>query len=148
MLFRTRPMVTYLERTAPWRAFELQLLEILIFFINSMGAVLVGLGDGEFVPYVSLTVAIAAVAKGLMDFANLSKQVEAYNTALREVHNMMNEWDGKTRTERRTRQTITQVVGTVEMALQAVAMALTDAQPTKSEGGEGDDGGEEEKKEE
>ena len=80
-----------------------------------------------------------------MEFANLDKQVEAYNASLREVHKMMNEWDGKTRTERRTRQTITAVVNTVELALQGVAVALTDAQPY-GKGGE-DEAGEGEEKE-
>ena len=121
----------YLERTAPWRAFELQLLEIIVFVFNSLGAVLVGLGE-SWVPYVSLTVAIAAVCKSFTEFSRLEKQVEAYNAALREVHSMMNEWDGKTRTERRTRQTIAAVVGTVEAAMEGVAIALTDGTPVKS----------------
>ena len=69
--------------------------------------------------------------------------------ALREVHAMMNEWDGKTRTERRTRKTITRVVRVVETAMNNVAIALTNGQPTGStgDGGEGD-GEDEEKKEE
>jgi len=141
MKYRGRPVCTYLERTAPWRAFELQLLEIIVFCINSLGAVLVGMG-AEYVPYVSLTVTVAAVAKSACDFANLGKQVEAYNSALRDVHNLMNEWDGKTRTERRTRQVVTAVVGTVEIAMLNVAIALCDAQPSAGgdEGeGEGDD---------
>ena len=86
------------------------------------------MGD-SWVPYVSLTVSIAAVCKSFTEFSRLEKQVEAYNTALREVHSMMNEWDGKTRTERRTRQTIAAVVTTVETALQGVAVALTDGTP-------------------
>ena len=131
MTYRARPACTYLERTAPWRAFELQLLEIIVFVFNSLGAVLVGLGE-SWVPYVSLTVAIAAVCKSFTEFSRLEKQVEAYNAALREVHSMMNEWDGKTRTERRTRQTIAAVVGTVEAAMEGVAIALTDGTPVKS----------------
>ena len=139
MRYRARPVCTYLERTAPWRAFELQMLEIIIFIIGSLGAVLVGIGP-DFTPWVSLTVAISAVLKSLCDFANLEKQVEAYNTALRGVHGMLNDWDGKTRTERRTRQVITAVVGTVESQMTNVAMALTDAAaPDSEEGGEGED---------
>ena len=145
MLFRTRPLITYLERTAPWRAFELQMLEIFIFCFNSLGAILVGLG---YEPYVSLTVAVAAVLKSFMDFANLSKQVEAYNAALRDIHSMMNDWDGKTSTERRTQKVVTYVVGTVETSLLNVAIALCDAQPTAASGEGGDEeGGDEEKKE-
>ena len=145
MRYRARPVCTYLERTAPWRAFELQTLEIIIFIIQSLGAVLVGIGN-DTVPYVSLTVAIAAVLKSLCDFANLEKQVESYNTALREVHGMLNDWDGKTRTERRTRQVISSVVGTVEGHMTNVAVALCDAQPDNA-GGEEEEG-EGEKKDE
>ena len=145
MKYRARPVCTYLERTAPWRAFELQMLEIFIFCFNSLGAILVGLG---YEPYVSLTVAVAAVLKSFMDFANLSKQVEAYNAALRDIHSMMNDWDGKTSTERRTQKVVTYVVGTVETSLLNVAIALCDAQPTAASGEGGDEeGGDEEKKE-
>jgi len=145
MQYRARPVCTYLERTAPYRAFYLQMLEIIVFIMNSFGAVLVGMGN-EFVPWVSLTVAIAAVIRSFQDFANLEKQVEAYNTALREVHNMMNEWDGKTRTERRTRQVITAVVGTVENQMINVAMAICNAQATAG-GDDGDGDGDDEKEE-
>ena len=124
----------------------LELLEITVFVFNSLGAVLVGLGD-SWVPYVSLTVATAAVCKSFTEFSRLEKQVEAYNAALREVHSMMNEWDGKTRTERRTRQTIAAVVGTVETALEGVAIALTDGTPVSAaKQGESEEG--EDKKEE
>ena len=137
--YRARPVCTYLERTAPWRAFELQFLEILVFVINSLGAVFVGLGSA-FVPYVTVTVAIAAALKSFTDFANLAKQVESYNAALRDVHNCMNDWDSKTSTERRTHQAITQMVGTIEGALTVVAIALTDAQPSSAAAQEGEDG--------
>ena len=52
-----------------------------------------------------------AVVSSFVDFTNLSKQVEAYNASINSVHNLVNEWDGKTRTERRTRQTVTKLVG-------------------------------------
>ena len=139
-LYRARPVGTYLERTAPWRAFEMQFLEILIFIFNSLGAVLVGM---QYTPYVPLTVAIAAILASFIDFTNLSKQVEAYNAALRDIHNVMNEWNGKTRTERRTRQTVTKMVGTVEIGMSNVAVALTNGMPTGDTGedeGEGEEG--------
>ena len=117
----------------------MQFLEILVFFFNSLGAVMVGLGSA-FVPWVTVTVAFAAALKSFTDFANLSKQVESYNAALRDVHNLMNDWDSKTSTERRTHQAITQMVSTVENSLQLVAMALTDAQPSSMGSQEGEDG--------
>ena len=81
----------------------------------------------------------ATIIASFIDFTNLSKQVEAYNGALRDIHNVMNEWNGKTRTERRTRQTVTKVVGTVELQLSNVAIALTNGMPT---GGDAEDEGE------
>ena len=100
-------------------------------------------------PYVSLTVAVAAIMRSLTDFANLPKQVEAYNTALRDVHSLLNEWDGKTSTERRTRQVITAVVGTVETSMLNVGIAVFDAAPKAAGGEEGEGEGEgDEKKDE
>ena len=96
-----------------------------------------------------LAVALAAIVASFMDFTNLSKQVEAYNQALRDVHNLINNWDGLTSTERRTRQTVTKVVGTVEGAITKVALALTNgsvtgAAPPGEGGDEGEGGGEKE----
>ena len=195
MKYRARPILTYFERTAPWRAFEEQCLEVracirtspraftpamlmpmlscspphahvlllmsmatlrrfaraqvLIFSINSSGAVLVGVADGEYIPYVALTVAIAQVASSFLEFSRLSKQVEQYNAAQRDLHNLINEWDGMTRTERRRRDTIKKVVGTVENAMLMVAQALTDAirsdQAGESGGEEGDGDGDDKK---
>ena len=134
MQYRARPILSYFEKTAPWRAFELQCLEVVIFCISSAGAVLVGLKK-ELAPYVALTVAVGFVCKSAIEFTRLDKQVETYNKSQRELHNLINQWDGMTRTERRTRSTIKQVVGTVETAMLNVAMALTDAMLTGTEGG-------------
>lgn len=145
MQYRAKPLCAYLERTAPWRGYWMQVCEIMIFAFSSSGAVLVGLGE-SMIPYVAMTVAAASIVKSFMEFSNLGKQVEAYNTALRDVHTMMNEWDGLTRTERRTRQTIKKVVTTVENAMALVAIALTDALPSgQADDNEGDEEAEEEK---
>ena len=141
MQFRARPILSYFEKTAPWRAFELQCLEVVIFCISSAGAVLVGLNK-ELAPYVALTVAVGFVCKSAIEFTRLDKQVETYNKSQRELHNLLNQWDGMTRTERRMRSTIKQVVGTVETAMLNVAMALTDGMLTGAGGG--GDGEEEE----
>ena len=140
MLFRTRPLITYIERTVPWRAFELQLLEIIVFCFNSLGAIFVGMQQAAYVP---LSVAAAAIISSFMDFTNLGKQVEAYNTAVNNLHNLVNEWDGKTRTERRTRQTVTKVVGVTEEAWLNVGVALTNGTLTGSaadDEGDGEEG--------
>ena len=148
MQYRCKPFCTHVERLAPWFALRLQVIEIFIFSINSSGAVLVGVGE-EYVPYVALTVAVAAVLNSYLEFSRLAKKVEAYNSAQRDLHNLMNVWDGMTRTERRTRATIQMVVGTVENAHQLVAISLTDAVPSSQQGqeGEGEGEGEGEKKE-
>merc|ERR1711988_711992 len=90
MDYRAKPVLIYFERTAPWRGFWMQLLEIIIFILNASGAALVGMG---FVPYVALTVAAASIARSFLEFSNIAKQVEAYNQAVNQCHNMMNEWD-------------------------------------------------------
>lgn len=139
MHYRAKPICTHVERTAPWRAFQQQCIEICVFAINSSGAVLVGVDDA-LIPYVAITVALAAVLNSFLEFSRLAKQVEAYNSAQRDLHNLINEWDGMTRTERRTRATIGKVVTTVEGAMTLVAISLTDAIPS----GEAKDGGGEE----
>ena len=96
-------------------------------------------------PYVALTVACANACKSFIEFSRLSKQVEAYNSAQRDLHNLINKWDGMTRTERRTRSTITEAVTTVENAMTLVAVALTDAMPGQgtNDGNDEDGDGEE-----
>jgi len=140
MYYRCRPMCTYFQRTAPWRAFELQCLEIIVFVFNSSGAALVGLSS-QAVPYVALTVALANACKSFIEFSRLGKQVEAFNAAQRDLHNLINKWDGMTRTERRTRSTIMEVVGTVEKSMELVAVALTDVMPGQGLSDGGDDDG-------
>jgi len=143
MKYRAKPVLTYFERTAPWRGYWMQVLEILIFILNASGAGLVGMGK-LYVPYVALTVAAASMARSFLEFSNLGKQVEAYNMAVNQCHNLMNEWDAMTRTQRRTSKTIKMVVGTIEGAFAIVAAALTDALP----GGNKDDGDGEDDEEE
>merc|ERR1719502_1479398 len=110
-----------------------QTIEIVIFFINSSGSLLVGVSD-EYIPYVAITVACAAVLNSYLEFSRLAKQVEAYNTAERDIHNMINRWNSMTRTERRTRATIQEVVSTVENAMELIAISLTDAIPSSKQG--------------
>ena len=78
MHYRVMPVGAHVERTAPWLALRLQVIEICIFAINSSGAVLVGVSQ-DFVPYVAITVAVAAVLNSYLEFSRLAKQVEAYN---------------------------------------------------------------------
>jgi len=143
MKYRAKPVLAYLEKTAPWRGFWMQTGEVLIFVFSSSGAVLVA---ANAIPFVALTVACASIMRSFLEFSNLPKQVEAYNTAFTSVHNLLNRWDGLTRTERRNGKTIKQVVTTVEQAMQLVAIALTDALPAQddSEDGDGDGDGDKE----
>ena len=81
-----------------------------------------------------------------IEFSRLAKQVEAYNTAQRDLHNLVNKWDGLTSTERRTRKQVEEVVSVVEGAAILLAQAITDAIPSSRAGGgggddEGGDGG-------
>jgi hypothetical protein len=138
MTYRAKPITTYVERTAPWRAFQLQCIEIFVFTINSSGAVLVGVSEPglDLVPYVAITVGVAAVCNSYLEFSRLAKQVEAYNQGQRELHTLINEWDSLTSTERRTSARRQKIVSTVETAHQRIAEAITDASAT-GEGGEG-----------
>ena len=63
--------------------------------------------------------------------------------AERDIHNLINGWDSMTRTERRTRATIQNVVGTVEMSMELIAISKTDAIPMakQAEGGGDDEDG-------
>ena len=150
MDYRAKPILAYFEKTAPWRGFWMQFVEILIFIFNALGAALVGMDTEEFplVPFVALTVGIASILKSFLEFSSLEKQVEGYNSAINAIHNMLNKWESMTRTQRRTNATVKMVVSTVEDAMNLVAVAITDALP----GGEDDEEGEgkegEEKKEE
>jgi hypothetical protein len=139
MDYRARPLCAYVEKTAPWRAFELQCLEVAIFTINASGSVLAALGD-SYIPYVALTVSASGIATSFLEFSRLPKQVEAFNQAQREIHNLFNKWDGMTKTARRTRQTITEVVGTVEREMINVAVSLTDAVPSSARAAVGAEG--------
>ena len=112
--------------------------------VRTLGAVFVGLSQAAYVP---LTVAAAAIVQSFIDFTNLTKQVEAYNTSITNVHNLVNEWDGKTRTERRTGQTVTRVVTTTEEAWLGVGLSLTNGALTGSSQEGGDEDGEEKKEE-
>ena len=134
--YRAKPVIAYLEKTSPWRGFWMQFIEIIIFILNASGAALVGMGTA-FIPFVAMTVAGASIFRSFLEFSNLTKQVEGYNLALNMCHNLLNDWDRMTRTERRTSQTIRLMVGTVELAMDNVAAALTDALP----GGQKEDDG-------
>ena len=144
MDYRARPLCTYVEKTAPWRAFELQCLEVAIFTINASGSILAAIGD-MYIPFVALTVSASSIASSFLEFSRLPKQVEAFNQAQREMHNLFNKWDGMTKTARRTRQTITEVVGTVEREMINVAVSLTDAMPSSARAAVGAENEEEEK---
>ena len=144
MQYRVMAICAHVERTAPWKALTQQVIEILVFSVNSSGSLLVGVSEeGELVPYVAITVAIAAVLTSYLEFSRLAKQVEAYNTAEKDIHNMINRWNSMTRTERRTRATIQEVVSVVEGAMELIAISLTDAIPSAKEsagGGEDEEG--------
>ena len=61
-----------LEKRATKLAFRLNLLEILIFIIQSSGAILASF---EWFEWVALTVSIGAVLQGLIEYVNLRDQV-------------------------------------------------------------------------
>ena len=74
-----RPLIEHYEKRGEKLALRLQFLDILGFFVNSAGTVLVSL---DLTTWVSLTVAVVAVITGIVEFTQLRNQVVSINLAL------------------------------------------------------------------
>ena len=147
------PVNALAERTAPWKAMLVHAFEIIILAVTSGGSLLVrrsGPDAGQAcVPYVAVTVAIVAALNSFLEIARLAKQIEPYKEAapfdkeaapfdkededdedddedveeFRDLCSMLIKWDGMTRTERRTRETVCKVVSAVEVAMEEMNSA-------------------------
>ncbi|KAL1524658.1 hypothetical protein AB1Y20_019545 [Prymnesium parvum] len=94
----------------------LQLLEVLVFISNSLGAVLAltSVGRVPLATFVALSVSFASVFSSMIEYHNLQQQVSATNAAVSDVHNLLTFWAGLSMVDRRTRHTKYHVVSTVE----------------------------------
>jgi len=122
--YRTRPIIEMLEKRANKRAFTLAAIEISIFCIQASGSVL---GVFEYSEWVALTIAIAAVLQGFIEFMNLRNQVTSVNLALRDLQSLIVFWDSLSIVRRRTPAVKMQVVKTTEDAFLQVTEAHTTA---------------------
>ena len=136
--YRVRPFVASLEKSAPRLARTLQLLEVLVFVSNALGAVLavIVVGDMSLANFVAVTVALGAIFSSMIEYHNLQPQVIASNCALRETHNLLVWWAGLSMVDRRTRFTKHHVCSTLERCLLSTIAAESAAviQSGESEG--------------
>jgi len=117
VIFRVRPVMEMLEKRATKLAFRLNLAEILIFIIQSSGAILASF---EWFEWVALTVSIGAVLQGLIEYVNLRDQVTSVNLAVRELQSLLVFWDSLSIVRRRTPLVKNQIVSVTEQAVLAV----------------------------
>lgn len=78
VLYRARPLAALLEQRAPWLVRILQLLEVLVFISNSLGAVLAltSVGRVPLATFVALSVSFASVFSSMIEYHNLQQQVK------------------------------------------------------------------------
>ena len=124
MCYRVRPVIEMLEKKANKLSWRLAALEISGFMIQSFGSVL---GAAQFTEWVALTVALAAVLQGFIEFVQLRNQVTSVNLALRDLQSLTVFWDSLSIVRRRTPAVKMQVVRTTEAALLMVVDAHTTA---------------------
>jgi len=124
MCYRVRPVTEMLENRALKRSFTLATIEILGFIIQSSGAIL---GVFEYTEWVAVTVAIAAVLQGFIEFMNLRDQVTSVNLALRDLQSLTIFWDSLSIVRRRTPAVKMQIAKATEDAILMITEAHTTA---------------------
>merc|ERR1719440_198558 len=140
--YRARPIITCLERRARKLASRLNAMEIVIFCVQSAGALL---ATFKFTEWIALTVAISAVLAGFIEFNNLNDHLTTINIALKDLETAMTKWDSLSIVKRRTGAAKMEIVLTTEDALLSVVDAHTTASSnaivsvTKQLAGEKDD---------
>ena len=122
--YRVRPVINMLERRANKLSHRLMAIEILGFVIQSSGAVL---AIFEYTEWVAMTVAIAAVLQGLIEFMNIRDQLTSVNIALKDLEAAIVYWDSLSIVRRRTNVVKMQLTSATEGALLTVVNAHTTA---------------------
>ena len=117
-----RPVKTC--RAPRQQALSAFLIEILGFIIQSSGAIL---ATFEYTEWVAMTVAVAAVLQGFIEFMNLRNQLTSVNIALKDLENVALLWDSLSIVRRRTNIVKMQIAATTENALLSVVEAHTTA---------------------
>ena len=118
--FRARPTAAYLELLAPRVSLWLSSLEMASNFVTSGGAVLALANRGELV---SFTVAVAVGINNVIEYYALRPQLDAANSGIRDVQNMLTWFSSQSLVDRRTRQSKSHAVAVVEQAIVGLTMA-------------------------
>jgi len=124
MAYRIRPAISRLQKHVNKLSWRLSGIEIAGFVIQSSGSVM---GTLKFDEWVALTVVIAAVLQGFIEFMQLRNQVTSINLALRDLQGLTVFWDSLSIVRRRTPAVKMQMVKTTESALLLVVQSHTTA---------------------
>lgn len=58
----------------------------------------------DFAQWIAITVAVASVAMALQDYFYIPSQLGVSNTAIKDIHNLLNWWDSLSLVQRKTRK--------------------------------------------
>lgn len=122
--WRLRPLIEHLEKQAFRLSVKLSFYEILGFVVNSLGAALAVVQMTE---WVSLTVALAAILAGVIEFTQMRNQLVSNNLALRDLQKLLVKWDSLSVASRRSDAMKTEFVDITERAILMVVSAQTTA---------------------
>jgi len=124
MVYRVRPTIARLQRKVGKLAWRLAAIEICGFFVQASGSIFAIFFYNE---WVALTVALAAVLQGFIEFMQLRNQVTACNLALRDMQALTVTWDALSIVRRRTPAVKMQIVTATERAILMVVQEHTTA---------------------
>jgi len=135
---RARHITSYLEVRAPIMSWRSTCVEFISMLANTSGAVLAVL---EYGTWVSITVAVGAVAMAIADYFYIGSQLAATNRALEESHNMLIWWDSLSLVQRKKRSCKLQCATVIEGSILNLISARTGVSPAlPSEGGDDEEG--------
>lgn len=119
-----RPFTLKLERSAPSLVRALQLLETLVFALNTLSGVLAAV-PYSLATYVAVCVSVSTTISSVVEYHQLPRLVPATNAALRDVHNLLTWWASLSMVDRRTRAAKHHAVSTLERAAFSLVTAVT-----------------------
>jgi len=124
MCYRVRPTIARIQRKVSKLAWRLSALEVVGFFVQASGSVFAVFYYTE---WVALTVAVAAVLQGFIEFMALRDQVTSCNLALRDLQGLIIMWDSLSIVRRRTPAVKMQIVSAAEEAILMIVQEKTTA---------------------
>ena len=147
--YRATPIALAYEKQTPEISDKLTRLEVAVFVLTSMGAVLavpeIGLAS-----WVAITVAIATGITSYIEYFQLRIERDTRNNSLAEFQNLMTWWESLSIIDKRTKQSKEKAVSTIEegilILVERRAGAAFAGGGGDEEGGEGGEGGDDGKK--